>query len=116
MRDDRSHQAETSALAPIRLPPIADGAVTQAATGVRHNLPSRLTNIVGRGSETAEVVALLGTHRLVTLAGSPGVGKTRLGLQVESSQHLEIRRALRDDGCLEAPRPQRFRSRARRCS
>jgi len=41
--------------------------------------PSRL---VGRSSEVAQARALLGSSRLVTLTGPPGVGKTRLALAV----------------------------------
>jgi predicted ATPase/class 3 adenylate cyclase len=47
------------------------------------NLPTPLTSFVGREREIAEVVALLGTARLVTLTGPGGVGKTRLALAVE---------------------------------
>ena len=47
-----------------------------------HNLPSRLTSFIGREGEIADVAALLETGRLVTLVGAPGVGKTRLALQV----------------------------------
>jgi predicted ATPase/DNA-binding CsgD family transcriptional regulator len=47
-----------------------------------HNLPARLTSFVGREREIAEIRALLKTQRLVTLVGAPGVGKTRLGLQI----------------------------------
>ncbi|MFN8457681.1 MAG: tetratricopeptide repeat protein [Anaerolineae bacterium] len=50
-----------------------------------HNLPSQLTSFVGRDKEIAEVVRLLGTTRLLTLAGVGGVGKTRLGLEVASA-------------------------------
>jgi predicted ATPase/DNA-binding CsgD family transcriptional regulator len=45
-------------------------------------LPAPLTSLVGRESETSELAALLGAHRLVTLIGPAGVGKTRLGLHV----------------------------------
>jgi predicted ATPase/DNA-binding CsgD family transcriptional regulator len=44
-------------------------------------LPVPLTSFVGRQQESAEVTALLDKHRLVTLIGPAGVGKTRLGLQ-----------------------------------
>ncbi len=47
-----------------------------------NNLPSQLTNFVGREREIAEVKRLLGAARLVTLTGSGGAGKTRLALQV----------------------------------
>jgi predicted ATPase/DNA-binding CsgD family transcriptional regulator/tetratricopeptide (TPR) repeat protein len=49
-----------------------------------HNLPARLTSFVGREHEIAEVGALLADQRLVTLVGAPGVGKTRLALQLAS--------------------------------
>jgi len=47
-----------------------------------NNLPLQLTSFVGREEEIAEITALLARHRLVTLAGSGGVGKTRTSLQV----------------------------------
>jgi non-specific serine/threonine protein kinase len=42
------------------------------------NLPVYLTTFVGRAREIAEIAQLLKRHRLVTLTGSGGVGKTRL--------------------------------------
>jgi predicted ATPase/class 3 adenylate cyclase len=47
-----------------------------------NNLPLQLTSFVGRGDEIAEAVRLLGEHRLVTLTGAGGTGKTRLALEV----------------------------------
>ncbi|MFE7750613.1 ATP-binding protein [Streptomyces sp. NPDC057428] len=44
---------------------------------VRGNLPAELNTFVGRDEELAEVGALLGQYRLVTVAGVAGVGKTR---------------------------------------
>ncbi len=48
----------------------------------RHNLPAQMTSFIGREHEIAEVKNHLTTHRLVTLTGSGGTGKTRLSLQV----------------------------------
>src|SRR6266705_1586740 len=50
----------------------------------RHNLPQQLTSLVGREQEAAAAEALLRRPevRLVSMVGPPGVGKTRLGLQV----------------------------------
>ncbi len=46
-----------------------------------NNLPGQLTSFVGRRAELAQVGALLGNIRLLTLTGAGGCGKTRLGLQ-----------------------------------
>ncbi len=46
------------------------------------NLRAAATSFVGRESEVAEVQAALKGHRLVTLTGAGGVGKTRLALEV----------------------------------
>jgi predicted ATPase/DNA-binding CsgD family transcriptional regulator len=43
-----------------------------------------LTSFVGRESETAELAARLDDVRLLTLVGAPGIGKTRLGLEVST--------------------------------
>jgi predicted ATPase/DNA-binding CsgD family transcriptional regulator len=48
-------------------------------------LPVPLTSFVGRERETDEIAALLQGHRLVTLTGPAGAGKTRLALQVAAS-------------------------------
>lgn len=44
----------------------------------RTSPPPLLTRFIGREQETAAVLALLGTARLVTLTGAAGCGKTRL--------------------------------------
>jgi predicted ATPase len=69
---------------PVRLAPGESrfGTPTPDVVQRRHNLPAQLTSFVGRERETAEVVHLLETTRLLTLTGPPGTGKTRLSLRV----------------------------------
>jgi predicted ATPase/DNA-binding SARP family transcriptional activator len=54
----------------------------RAALRPRTSLPAPISSFVGRARETPEVVALLDTHRLVTLTGAGGSGKSRLALRV----------------------------------
>src|SRR5205085_8999017 len=46
------------------------------------NLRPATTSLIGRGAEIAEIQAAVKAHRLVTLTGVGGVGKTRLALEV----------------------------------
>jgi predicted ATPase/DNA-binding SARP family transcriptional activator len=48
------------------------------------DLPASLTTFIGRDDERRRVHDLLRDHRLVTITGVGGVGKTRLALQVAS--------------------------------
>jgi predicted ATPase len=50
-----------------------------------HNLPAQLTSFVGRHTEMAEVSQSLSDHRLVTLTGAGGAGKTRLAIEIANS-------------------------------
>ena len=56
----------------------------------RGNLPAPVTSFVGRQGTLALVVPLLREHRLVTLTGPPGVGKSRLGLEAARSIENEL--------------------------
>lgn len=49
------------------------------------NLPLQLTSFVGRERELREVVGLVRRHRLVTLTGPGGCGKTRLSLEAAAA-------------------------------
>jgi non-specific serine/threonine protein kinase len=59
-------------------------------------LPAESTSFVGRKRELVETRALLSAHRLVTLTGTGGVGKTRLALRAAG----QLRRGFPDGVCL----------------
>jgi len=44
------------------------------------NLPQPVSELIGRDGELHEVLSLAAAHRLVTLTGAGGIGKTRLAL------------------------------------
>jgi predicted ATPase/DNA-binding CsgD family transcriptional regulator len=50
--------------------------------GPRTNLPAQASSFIGRDAELAAVRRLVDGSRLVTLTGTGGAGKTRLGLEV----------------------------------
>ena len=58
--------------------------------GRRPHLPAAVTSFVGREQATAELRGLVRANRLVTVTGPPGIGKTRLALQVASGLEPEF--------------------------
>ena len=56
---------------------------TAKLVGVQR-LPTHLTSFVGRAADLREVPQILESHRVVTLTGAGGVGKTRLAVQIAS--------------------------------
>jgi len=59
----------------------------------KHNLPIPLTRFVGRRRELAELDGIVAEHRLVTLTGAGGAGKTRLAIEVAALHAAQF-----DDG------------------
>ena len=57
----------------------------------RRPLPSPRTSFVGREPELIELAAAVEAHRLVTVVGPGGVGKTRLALQVAAELNDRFR-------------------------
>lgn len=49
-----------------------------------NNLPLQLTHLVGRKTEIAQIQGLLAKHRLVSIVGTGGTGKTRAAIEVAS--------------------------------
>ncbi len=60
----------------------ADFPTLKSLNAIPNNLPLQLTSFIGREHEREEVKNLLQTHRLVSLTGAGGTGKSRLALQV----------------------------------
>jgi predicted ATPase len=54
------------------------------------NLRAATTSLLGRGSEIAEIKVAVRSHRLVTLTGVGGVGKTRLALEAAAQMSDEF--------------------------
>ena len=69
--------------------PVMSAATSEAAVGSagpdppppRSTLPAPLDSFVGREKDLDELAGLMGRHRLVTLLGPGGAGKTRLALE-----------------------------------
>jgi DNA-binding winged helix-turn-helix (wHTH) protein len=59
---------------------------TPAAPRPSTNLPEPVSELIGRDLELEEILGLTAAHRLITLTGAGGIGKTRLGLAV--ARHL----------------------------
>jgi predicted ATPase/DNA-binding CsgD family transcriptional regulator len=72
--------------------PKAHGAVPMASSVAAGNLPTDVTQFLGRRLELAEIKQRFGDTRLLTLTGPGGVGKTRLALRLSG----DMRRAFRD--------------------
>jgi predicted ATPase/DNA-binding SARP family transcriptional activator len=65
-----------------RDPALGGGPVAPTARATpAPSLPAQLTTFIGRRREIGELAAALADHRLVTLTGPGGVGKTRLAIE-----------------------------------
>ncbi|HEV7178583.1 MAG TPA: adenylate/guanylate cyclase domain-containing protein, partial [Candidatus Baltobacteraceae bacterium] len=64
------------------------GAVAQAVQPPS-NLPSEISAFIGRHAELETIHGMLRAHRMVTLVGPGGVGKTRLALRAAEDQRAQ---------------------------
>jgi predicted ATPase/class 3 adenylate cyclase len=76
---ERVYQVVTDGL-PSDFPPL------KSLESIPNNLPTQLTSFIGRKVELEKATNLLSKHRLLTLTGAGGTGKTRLALQVAANQ------------------------------
>lgn len=74
-RSERIYQAGAQGLQ-VDFPPLT------TLDAQPNNLPQQLTRFVGREREIVEIEQLLESHRLITIYGPGGAGKTRLALKV----------------------------------
>ena len=81
LRDLGEHRLKDLTL-PSRLYQLGDGEFPPLKTLHQTNLPVTRTPLIGRERELAELADALKNHRLVTMVGPGGTGKTRLSLQV----------------------------------
>jgi len=75
IRPERIYQAVAKNL-PSEFPPL------KTLDAYRQNLPVQMTSFIGREKDMSEIAQAISEHRLVTLTGAGGTGKTRLSLQV----------------------------------
>ena len=60
--------------------------MSKGSPASRGNLPAHISSFIGREGELAEISHLLRHHRLVTLTGPGGIGKTRLALRAAAAE------------------------------
>ena len=83
--DEIAQRLEQSDGDRVLIDPPATAPVIAAATPSVH-LPLQFTRFFGREEERARIGGLLSGHRLVTLTGPGGAGKTRLAIEVARRQ------------------------------
>jgi predicted ATPase/DNA-binding winged helix-turn-helix (wHTH) protein len=76
----RGYQFTGEIREPSASPDEGTGTGSTAAGLPPTNLPAPVSELIGRDAEIAEVVSLIGAHRLVSLTGAGGIGKTQLAL------------------------------------
>jgi predicted ATPase/DNA-binding winged helix-turn-helix (wHTH) protein len=73
--------AELHLLSPAGSPASGSSDANTASSSLQTNLPEPVSDLIGRDAELLEILDLVQSHRLVTLTGPGGIGKTRLAIE-----------------------------------
>jgi predicted ATPase len=85
LAQDEALLASESPLPAVTGARVGAGVDSEASPTFRQvRLPAQATALIGRARELAELVELADSHRLITLTGPGGTGKTRLALALAS--------------------------------
>jgi class 3 adenylate cyclase len=74
----------------LRVPGLPDAFPAPRSLSAPNNIPAPVDSFVGRQAEMSEVAKAIAAHRLVTLTGAGGSGKTRLAVETASSVVTEF--------------------------
>jgi predicted ATPase/transcriptional regulator with XRE-family HTH domain len=85
LNDEQREEFEAAAARSVLLGRGASVTVGPWADGPSTTLPLALTSFVGRETELDEIVALVREHRMVTLTGTGGIGKTQTALHAATT-------------------------------
>ena len=101
-------RAEVRALAASRSEQAEPGTASNDSGPPRTstNLPASTSDLIGRDAEIEEVIDLVADHRIVTLTGTGGIGKTRLAVEVARQvlpQFADRRLDCRAGGAVRSP-------------
>jgi len=84
--------ATTSAAVALPAPPgPPPSAAPPEAPKLQTNLPATLPHLIGRAEDMAALGALIGQHRLVSIVGAGGMGKTTIALHLTANRQAEYR-------------------------
>jgi DNA-binding winged helix-turn-helix (wHTH) protein len=75
-------ESGAAAAAPAQVAAPDAAAAGERVVDRRHNLPESSASLIGRDDDVEELCRLLDQHRLVTVVGTSGIGKTRLAQAV----------------------------------
>ncbi len=89
MMHDREHRPTGFERALEVLKDIGKATAITSATP-RSNVPHEISRFIGRDAELERLRADIGQHRLVTLKGMGGVGKTRMALELAQSMRSDF--------------------------